>query len=88
MGPTFGLILVMFTVIAAGITISLLLMPGWKSALALFAAFALLLGCVSLSPQLIAGQMERATLGLGWVALVLAGIVRAVAFFVKRRSSR
>jgi hypothetical protein len=88
MGPGFGLILVMFAAIAAGITISLLLMPGWKSSLALLAAYAAVLGYVSLSPELFAGQMERATLGLGWVALILAGIIRATLFLVKRRSSR
>jgi hypothetical protein len=87
-GPTFALIVLMFAAIAGGITISLLLMPGWKSSLALFAVYAAMLGYVSLSPQLIAGQMERATLGLGWMALVLAGIVRAATFVLKRRSTR
>jgi hypothetical protein len=84
-GPTFALIVVMFLVIAGSIVASLLLVRGWKWTLALFAVYAAVLAWVSLSPQLIEGQMERAALGLGWVALVLAGIV---AFFVKRRSSR
>lgn len=87
MGPTFGLIAVMFLALAGGITASLLLMPGWKSTLALFSAYAALLGYVSLSPQLIEGQMERATLGLGWLALAVAAVARGIVFAVKRRSS-
>ncbi|MEO7222271.1 MAG: hypothetical protein ABIY37_07345, partial [Devosia sp.] len=50
-------------VIAGSLTASLLLMPGWKSSLALFAVYAAILGYVSLSPQMIEGQMERATRG-------------------------
>jgi hypothetical protein len=78
----------MFVVIAAVVIGTLLLMPGWKSSVALFGVYAAGLAFVSLSPQLIAGQMERATLGLAWIALVLAGIVRAVTLVMKRRSSR
>ena len=37
MGPTFALIVLMFVVIAAVAAATLLLMPGWKSSLALFA---------------------------------------------------
>lgn len=59
----FGLVLLMFVVIAAVVVGTLLLMPGWKSALALFAVYAAGLLYVSLSPQLIEGQMERAALG-------------------------
>lgn len=87
MGPTIALIVVMFLAIVGGITVSLLLMPGWKSSLALFAVYAAVLGYVSLSPELIAGQMERATLGLGWIALVLAGIVRVAVLIVRGRAA-
>ena len=78
MGPTVAIIIVMFLAIAGGITASLLLMPGWQSSIALGAIYAGLLGYVSLSPQLIQGQMERATLGLGWVALLVAVAIRLV----------
>lgn len=83
----FGLVVLMFLVIAAVVVGTLLLMPGWKSSLALFSVYAAGLLYVSLTPALIEGQMERAALGLGWVALVLAGIVQALVL-VKRRSSR
>ena len=88
MGPTLALVGLIFVAIAAGLTVSLLLMPGWKSSAALFAGFAAVLAYVSVAPPLVAGQMERATMGLGWVALIFAGTVRAVVFVVKRRSSR
>jgi hypothetical protein len=84
-GPTFALVILMFVVIAASIIGSLLLVRGWKWPLALFAIYVIALLYVSMSPQVIEGQMNRAAVGLGWVALVLAGIV---AFVVKRRSSR
>lgn len=83
----FGLVLLMFVVIAAVVVGTLLLMPGWKSALALFAVYAAGLLYVSLSPQLIEGQMERAALGHAWMALALGGIVQAFRL-MKRRSSR
>jgi hypothetical protein len=83
-GPTFALVIVMFLVIAASLIASLLLVRGWKWPLALFVIYVVALLYVSLSPQLIEGQMNRAAVGLGWVALVLAGIV---AYVVKRRSS-
>ena len=83
----FGIVILMFVVIAAVVGGTLLLMPGWKSSLALFAVYAVGLLYVSLTPALIEGQMERAALGLAWLALLLAGIVRAFVL-VKRRSSR
>jgi hypothetical protein len=83
----FGLVLLMFLVIAAVVVGTLLLMPGWKSTLALFTVYAAGLLYVSLSPQLIEGQIERAALGLAWLALVLAGIVQVVRL-LKRHSSR
>ena len=83
----FGIVVLMFVVIAAVVVGTLLLMPGWKSSLALFAVYTAGLLYVSLTPALIEGQMERAALGLAWLALVLAGIVRAFVL-VKRRSSR
>ena len=83
----FGLIVLMFLVIAAVVVGTLLMMPGWKSSLALFALYATGLLYVSLTPALIDGQMERAVLGLAWVALVLGGIAQAFRL-VKRRFSR
>ena len=83
----FGLVVLMFVVIAAVVVATLLLMPGWKWALALFAVYATGLLYVSLTPALTEGQMERAALGLAWVALVIGGIVQAF-LLLKRRSSR
>ena len=83
----FGLVVLMFVVIAAVVVGTLLLMPGWKSSLALFAVYTAGLLYVSLTPALIDGQMERAVLGLAWVALVLGGIAQAFRL-VKRRFSR
>jgi hypothetical protein len=62
-------------------------MSGWKSSLALFAAYAAGLTYVSLTPALADGQMNRAALGLAWLALVVAGLVRGVMLVMKRRSS-
>jgi hypothetical protein len=59
MGPSIGLVILMFAVIAAVVIGSLLLMPGWKSSLALFAAYAAGLTYVSLTPALADGQMNR-----------------------------
>lgn len=87
MGPSFALIIVMFIAIAGSILVSLLLMPGWKSSLALIAVYVALLTYVSLSPQLIEGQMERATLGLGWIAVALAAIVRLALVVAGRRKA-
>lgn len=87
MGPSVALIILMFVAIAGGILVSLLLMPGWKSSLALIPVYVALIAYVSLSPQLIEGQMERATLGLAWVAVVLAGIVRVVILVMRHRTS-
>ena len=83
----FGLVVLMFMVVAAVVVGTLLLMPGWKSSLGLFAAYTAGLLYVSLTPGLIDGHVERAVLGLAWVALVLGGIVQAFRL-VKRRSSR
>jgi Na+/phosphate symporter len=55
-----------------------MLMPGWKSLLALLAACAAVLIYFSFQPEATLGQMGRATLGLGWLAFGVAAIVRII----------
>jgi uncharacterized membrane protein len=86
MGPTLGLVIVMFVVIAAVLIGTLLFMPGWKSAVVLFAVYAAGLTFATLTPAVMEGQMNRAAAGLAWIALVLAGIVRAAMLYKQRRS--
>jgi hypothetical protein len=78
MGPTLGLIVLIFVVIAAIMLAALMLMPGWKSLFALLAVYAAVLAYYSFTPSAEFGQMGRATLGLGWLAFGLAAIVRIV----------
>jgi hypothetical protein len=87
MGPGFGLIVLLFAVLGALIFATLLLMRGWKSLLALSATYLAILLYLSLTPPITAGQMERAILGLAWVATILSIVVRALMIWRKDRTA-
>lgn len=87
MGPSFGLIVLLFVVLAALIFTPLLLMRGWKSLVALSAIYLAVLLYLSLAPPMMAGQMDRAVLGLAWVVTVLSIITRALMIWRKYRTS-
>ena len=86
MGPGFGLIVLLFVVLAALIFTPLLLMRGWKSLVALSAIYLAVLLYLSLTPPMIAGQVDRAILGLAWVATILSIITRALMIWRKHRT--
>jgi hypothetical protein len=87
MGPSFGLIVLLFVVLAALIFLPLLLMRGWKSLGALSAIYLAVLLYLSLTPAIIAGQVDRAVLGLAWVVTVLSIIARALMLWRRYRTS-
>lgn len=87
MGPSFGLIVLLFGVLAALIFTPLLLMRRWKSLAALSAIYLAVLLYLSLAPPMIACQMDRAVLGLAWVVTVLSIITRALMIWRKNRTS-
>ena len=87
MGPGFGLIVLLSIVLAALIFTPLLLTRGWKSLLSLSAIYLAILLYLSLTPPMIAGQVDRAVLGLAWAVTVLSIIVRALMIWRKHRTS-
>jgi hypothetical protein len=87
MGPGFGLIVLLFVVLAALIFTPLLLMRGWKSLVVLSAIYLAVLLYLSLTPATIVGQMDRAVLGLAWAVTVLSIVVRALMIWRKGRTS-
>lgn len=84
MGPTVALVALMFLVIAGVIFATLLVMRGWRSLLVMSAVYVAILLYVSLTPTLITGQMDRAVLGLAWLAVVSSILVRAAMLLRQR----
>ena len=87
MGPSIGLIILLFVVLAALIFTPLLLVRGWRSLLALSAIYFAVLLYLTLTPAIIVGQMDRAALGLAWAATVLSIAVRALMILRNGRTS-